>query len=498
MMFTPLSFGYNIKIDSVSESPPLDSPWPMYCHDVRHTGRSPYSTANNPYEIKWMFDIYGPVYGGLVIDEEGIIYIGSDSVYAIYPNGELKWRYNDNFRISSTPAIDENGILYVGSILDYVNHFYAIDINNGDLIWKKQHDNIYSSPAIGDDGSIYFGSLNENIYAYYPNGTLKWKFKTENDVYSSPAIGDDGTIYCGSEDGNLYALYPNNGTLKWNYETEGGVGKGPSIADDGTIYFGSWDGNLYAVHPDGTLKWKSGGRLAVTTPITGTDGTIYVGNEKLSAINPDNGTVKWKVDSGDRITSSTPCISDDGTIYFGNTEGGEIVAVNHDGTEKWRKSIGGNIWSAPAIGEDGTIYIGNGREEGHIYAFGSLDSDAPTAPDIDGPRLCFTGINYQYNFKSTSPLNNKVYYLIEWGDSTVTGWNGTYESGETITFNHEWSTSVKTTIRARAKDTENLWGPWSEYEVNIPRTRTSSYIWYEWMLERFPLFEKLLRFIRID
>ena len=25
---------------------PMDSPWPMYCHDVRHTGRSSYSTVD--------------------------------------------------------------------------------------------------------------------------------------------------------------------------------------------------------------------------------------------------------------------------------------------------------------------------------------------------------------------------------------------------------------------------------------------------------------------
>jgi outer membrane protein assembly factor BamB len=488
-----MTFGHNIRLDNISDSPPLDSPWPMYCHDIRHTGRSPYSTADNPFEIKWMFDIYGPVYGGLVIDEEGIIYVGSDSVYAIYPNGELKWRYDDDIRISSTPAIDENGILYVGSIYGHPNYFCAIDTKNGDLIWRKQHDNIYSSPAIGEDGSIYFGSLNEYIYAYYPNGTLKWKFKTDDNVYSSPAIGDDGTIYCGSDDGNLYALYPNNGTLKWNYKTDNGVGRGPSIADDGTIYFISWDDYLYAVHPDGTLKWKIGGRIAVTTPITGADGTIYVGNTKLIAINPNNGTVKWRVDSGGRITTSTPCISADGTIYFGNTEGGDIVAVNHNGTEKWRKSIGGNIWSAPAIGEDGTVYIADGIDEGHIYAFGPLDPDAPTAPDINGPRLCFPGKDYQYKFKSISPLGNMIYYLIEWGDGTVTKWNGTYESGETVTFNHEWSTSGKTTIRARAKDTDNLWGTWSEFKVNILKTRASSYHWFELLFERFPNVFSILR-----
>ncbi len=410
-------------------------------------------------------------------------------------NGELKWRCDDRFSVSSTPAIDENGILYVGSIWAHPNYFYAIDTSNGDLKWRKENSNhIFSSPVIGDDGSIYFGSLNENIYAYYPNGTLKWRFKTNSYVYSSPAIGDEGTVYCGSHDGNLYALYPNNGTLKWKYKTGDWVARGPSIAEDGTIYFGSWDGYLYAVNPDGTLIWKTGGYLCGTTPIIGADGTIYVGNTKLSAINPNDGTVKWSFNLGELdIHGSNPCISADGTIYFGTHGSGRIYAINPDGTEKWRKSIGGDVESAPAIGEDGTIYIGNAKDDGSIYAFGPLDANAPSAPEIDGPRICLPGIPYQYKFTSTSSDGKNVYYLVEWGDGTTTGWSGTYESGETITFYHEWSIPVKSTIKARAKDTDNLWGPWSEYNVNKDRTRASS---YHWLWERFPLLERLLGLIR--
>jgi hypothetical protein len=30
---------------------PMDSSWPMYCHDVKHTGRSPYSTVDTWDEV---------------------------------------------------------------------------------------------------------------------------------------------------------------------------------------------------------------------------------------------------------------------------------------------------------------------------------------------------------------------------------------------------------------------------------------------------------------
>ncbi len=180
---SPIVFGNSINNYHISEEfnseqtkllngPPTDSPWPMYCHDVRHTGRSPYSTANTNSVEKWNTQLNGYIWGSPIIDKNGIIYVGAWDFYAIYPNGIIKWHNDEIGPFSSAGAIDENGILYVGSIFAHPNYFYAIDTSNGKLKWRRENDNIYSSPVIGDDGSIYFGSLNENIYAYYPDGAI--------------------------------------------------------------------------------------------------------------------------------------------------------------------------------------------------------------------------------------------------------------------------------------------------------------------------------------
>ena len=471
----------------------MDPAWPMYCHDVRHTGRSPYSTAGNHGTEKWRFGIGDIVWGGPVIDYEGIIYVGAETLYAFYLNGTLKWKYDGWIRTeASAPAIDGNGVLYVGNIWGSTC-LYAIYTYNGTLKWKFPAGGIWSSPAIGNDGSIYFGSDDNYIYALYSDGTLKWAYKTGLVVYSSPAIGLDGTIYCGSHDGNLYAFYPDNGTLKWKYQTGDWIGRGPCIADDGTIYFGSWDGYLYAVYPNGTLKWKTGGYLCGTTPVIGDDGTIYVGNKQLCAIYPENGAIKWSfnLDDNEDIRGSNPCISADGTIYFGTFGGSKIYAVNSDGTLKWRKSIGGDIVSAPAIGEDGTVYIGDGRDDGYLHAFGPLDPSAPSTPNINGPSSGKAGTSYEYTFKSTSPVGRGVYYYIDWGDDTVTDWFGPYTSGQTVAVNHTWTAKGTYTVQARAKDTDNLWGPWGTLDVTMPKIKTLTNPLFLRFLEHFPLLEKL-------
>ncbi len=487
----------------------IDSPWPMYCHDVHHTSRSPYSTVNTDGVEKWKIDTHWQCSGSPIIDKEGIIYVGAFYMFAVYPNGTLKWQFETDGRVVSAPAIDENGILHFGGI--YGNKLYAMYSSNGTVKWTYKIGPTWASPTIGDDGIIYApGTDNWNVLALYPNGTLKWRFHASKNVYSSPAIGDDGTIYCTSYNGYLYALYPENGTEKWKYKVPGYIRTSPCIADDGTIYTVSTNGPLYAFNPDGTVKWNTSSVGGGTSPTIGQDGTIYCGYKDLYAVNPLNGSIKWKCDLGrDRtVKDGTPCNSVDGTIYLGTyigeVGGGELIAVNPDGTEKWRKMIATDyVMSAPAIGSDGTVYVGSwndgydpGGAWGYLNAFGELDPDAPSAPVIKGPSSGNHEVKYSFNFSSISPLGNDVYFWIEWGDGVVKPWVGPCGSGEEITASHSWYYEGNYTIKARAKDTENLWGPWSEYEVTIPRNRVYYNSLFLRFLDVFPLLERLFSFIK--
>jgi outer membrane protein assembly factor BamB len=350
---------------------PMDSAWPMYCHDTHHTGRSPYSTADNPPGImKWRFenDRIGALYGSSVIDTNGIIYFGGLDFFALYPNGTLKWQYPYDGWSHSCPAIDTNGTIYFASAYGDHNFIYAL-YPNGSMKWRYYTGNdIFSSPAIGSDGTIYCG-CGQSILALFSNGTLRWQHSTNHVVYSSPAIGDDGTVYCGCHNTYLYALYPNNGTVKWMFKTGDWIRVSPCIADDGTIYCVSLDGYLYAIRPNGTMKWRTNVG-AGTSPTIGQDGTIYAGWSQLYAVNPEDGSVKWIFSSSGAIEGGTPCTSKEGIIYFG-TYGGYFIAVNPNGTEAWKAPIG-QCESAPAIDEDGTIYIGamDNNFDGYLYAFG--------------------------------------------------------------------------------------------------------------------------------
>ena len=563
----------------------IDSPWPMKGHDLHHTCRSPYSTADNSGEELWRFQTDGYLDSGPCIGSDGTIYFGGDYdglpwyLFAVNPDGTLKWKYFTGNLIWSCPAIAEDGTIYIGTVGDYL---YAIN-PDGTLKWNffTSKGSIFSSPAIGDDGTIYFGTSRGankgDIFAVNPDGTEKWRYETDYYIVSDPAIGDDGTIYIGSGDTYLYALRP-DGTLRWRFKTGDYVKSHPAIGDDGTIYFDSFDGYLYALNPNGSLKWRvgAGGSSSASVAI-GEDGTIYdPGKYHLNAWYP-NGTLKWQFNLGNNpISHASPAIGAEGTIYVG--AGVYIIAINPDGSERWRREIAEKwVKSSPCIGKDGTVYIGSTSERGCLHAFGcgginacsngpyyglinqavefigvvlgghqpyswhwdfgdetssdeqnplhfyaepgnytvtltvtdnegnsSTDTtwawiqetnNPPNKPSIIGNKKGKIDNYYLYSFSADDPENNPVYYLVEWGDGSSSGWKGPYKSGEQINLSHSWDVMGFYSLNAKAKDIYGYESDYSSIEVRMPKSKPFNPFCqlFERLIQRFPILEYLFQ-----
>jgi len=376
LLLLPIELGNNIVL---ADDALADSPWPMFNHDLQHTGRSPYTGPETPY-LAWSHDSPGRN-SSPAIGTDGTIYVGSDHAkfYALNPDGSLKWSYTTG-SVKSSPAVGADGTIYISSD---DNKLYAIN-PDGSLKWSYTTGSdvywyIHSSPAIGTDGTIYVGSRDGKLYALNLDGSLKWNYTTGAEIYSSPAIGTDGTIYIGSLDHKLYAINP-DGSLKWNYTTGHEIFPSPAIGTDGTIYVGSDDEKLYAINPDGSLKWNyTTGHEIKSSPAIGNDGSIYVGSRdgKLYAINPD-GSLKWNYTTGGEVYSS-PAIGADGTIYIGSRDG-KLYAINPDGSLKWSYTTGAEIYSSPAIGADGIIYF---KDRDGFYAIGG--NQPPIRPSNTSP-----------------------------------------------------------------------------------------------------------------
>jgi outer membrane protein assembly factor BamB len=290
--------------------------------------------------------------------------------------------------------------------------------------------------AIGSDGTSYFCTRDGYLCAYKSDGTQKWTYLVGQEIGSKPAIGPDGTIYVvGYAYGNLYAFRP-DGSLKWaNGLTL--TNTTASVGSDCTVYVGT-DSALVAVNPDGSIKWscKTGEATAqLSTPAIGPDGTIFACgvDGKVFAINPD-GTQIWVYSSGLYLVGSVPSIGSDGTIYIStpNPPSSCLISISSAGILNWTFALG-SFPSNPGIGPDGTIYVCG--HSGLLYA---LNPDGSTkwqistsgimhaAPQFNregmicvGSGNTITAFNTSGVQQWTCPLSSSIWYTGIGPDDTM-------------------------------------------------------------------------------
>jgi outer membrane protein assembly factor BamB len=249
------------------------TPWPMFQHDVRHTGRSALlgplfpSGAPAPADVSF-WQSFGMIASSPTIASDGTIYVGVDVprpptsaqgyLCAIKPDMTLKWETDS-----------QNCVLLRASASQ-------------------------SAAAIGIDGTIYLGDRDNSLTAFDPSGVKKWLYNHgfEGDIYTSPTIGPNGTIYFAFSQ-NLYGagvftalnpVAPPDGSLKWKYVIGSYMdASSPAIDQNGFLYMGDVKGMLHKFQDNGTSPptrpWKVQiGTKITASPVIGSDGTVYVGS----------------------------------------------------------------------------------------------------------------------------------------------------------------------------------------------------------------------------
>ncbi len=168
--------------------------------------------------------------------------------------------------------------------------------------------------------------------------------------------------------------------LLWKYASPSRKGLStPVIGSDGTVYVGpSRDNKLYALDgATGKLKWTYLTDGMADDPAIGPDGTVYVGCDTdkitespsgVTVITPSNsaelyaldgatGKLKWAYKTGDRIISP-PAIGSDGTVYVGSMDG-KLYALNgKTGKLRWALlATNYGLDTSPVIGFGDTVYL---------------------------------------------------------------------------------------------------------------------------------------------
>lgn len=332
-----------------------DSPWPMFRHDLMHTGRSEYAGPANPV-LSWSYNTVSSAYASAVLGSDGTVYIGPSGNYffAMRSSGGLSWSYVTGSHIShSSAAMGNGGALFFGSDN---NVLYAINYR-GALRWSyTAGDDMDSSPAIGSAGDVYACSTNCTIYSLNSGGTFQWSYTGgDEQEYAAPAMGRSGRLYVGIR-WVLYAMEPDS-ALAWSYHVSTRY-TGPAVSDDESVYITAGDNNIYAIASTGVLEWsyRTAEASPHSSPALGSDGAVYAGSQDNRLYAFDRwGVLRWSYQTRGAVHSS-PTLGSDGVVYVGSDDNALRVLDTH-GSFMWSYNTGHGFYSSPVLSSDGSLYL---------------------------------------------------------------------------------------------------------------------------------------------
>jgi len=436
------------------------TPWPMFQHDVRHTGQSSLlgplfpSGAPAPADVN-VWQSFGMIASSPTIASDGTIYVGVDVprpptsaqgyLCAINPDMTLKWA-NDSqncvlLRASasqSAAAISLDGTIYLG---DRDNSLTAFDPADGAKNCLYNHGfegDIHTPITLGADGTVYF-AFSQNLYgtgvftALNPNCSLKWKYVIGSFMdASSPAIDQSGFIYMGDVTGKLHKFQdnPTSTTRLWKVPIGTKITASPVIGSDGTVYVGSTNG-LSAVRPsDGKVLWSFPAGIVDQTPALGSNDTVYFGVKSgqfraIYAVARD-GTLRWQYGPVPAASpyGGFPTVGADGIVYVGF--GTSVHAFSPDGLSLWTYNTGNVVSSFPVIagtaskqtGGNAVIYVASSDWKLHAISSPRHGTDTNNPPTASaGPdQTALVGHVVEFNASANDPNLDVLSFAWNFGD----------------------------------------------------------------------------------
>jgi len=115
-------------------------------------------------------------------------------------------------------------------------------------------------------------------------------------------------------------------------------------------------------------------------------------------------------------------------------------------------------------------------------------SQAPVQPNPpQGPVTGDIRTDHTYSAVTTDPDGDDIYYLLDWGDGSDSGWLGPYRSGAHCNASHQWSTTGQYDMRVKAKDNYGVQSEWSDpLPISMPlRHQILLEMIIEWILQLF-------------
>ena len=217
------------------------------------------------------FDQYEPE---IVFDRDNVIFFDNKgSILKFNNSSNLIWKKNYYTKVEKKQkpilffAINKNVLI----VTDNIAKYYAININNGELLWSKNHSAPFNSNVKIYKDKFFVVDF-ENTLACYSikNGKKLWTIKTEKTFIKSQKklslLIVDNKVFFNNSIGDISSVDINSGDLLWQtptqssaiYENAFFLKTSDLIADNNSILFSNNRNEFYSLDiKTGIVNWKT-------------------------------------------------------------------------------------------------------------------------------------------------------------------------------------------------------------------------------------------------
>ena len=174
-------------------------------------------------------------------------------------------------------AIEKNTLI----LTDNLSNYYALDILDGELLWRKTNSAAFNSEIKISKNKIFTVDYDNILKCFsLENGNLLWEYQTENTLIKSTKktslVLDENKVIFLSHTGDLNTL-DQNGNLIWQTPTSKSIIYEDSftniysdiVLDNNTIYFSNNKNEFFAISLDtGSVKWRKKINSSIRPTIT--------------------------------------------------------------------------------------------------------------------------------------------------------------------------------------------------------------------------------------
>ena len=316
--------------------------------------------------------------------KDGIIFFDSKgSIIRFDNNQKIIWKknYYSKFEKKNNPKLSFAMLKKKLVVVDNLSNTFLINLENGNLIWKKRNNYPYNSEIKINNDRFFVIDLNNVLRCYFiKDGSECWNYETEKTLTitnsKNSLLISENTVYFINNLGDLTAIDLSSGALVWQLPTQGSEIKNITynfknsklVSEGKNIFFSNNKNEFYSINlKNGSINWINNISSSLT-PILIENFIITISdNGYLFVIDKEKGNIikikdiykVYKDKHRKKINPTGFSISQD-KIYLSNNDGKLIIIELKTGNVLKLEKIAQKILSKPFLYNNYLFVIKNG------------------------------------------------------------------------------------------------------------------------------------------